>query len=114
MITPCLTDDDFHRALADSASRPVLLLKHSTRCPISAGAEIRFRHFADTHPEVECWQVLVIEQRAIADLITVETGVTHQSPQVILFRGGKPVWHTSHHSITETMLETALSSAAEQ
>jgi len=110
MIIPCQTEQDFQQLLADSETNPVLLLKHSTRCPISAGAQARYSRFAEEHPDIACWQVLVIEQRAISNLIATETGIMHQSPQVILFQHTKPVWHVAHHSINESAMTTALTS----
>jgi bacillithiol system protein YtxJ len=35
------------------------------------------------------------------------TGVVHQSPQVIFFRDGKPVWNASHNSVTRDRLMEA-------
>ena len=110
MILPCESEADFHRMLADSQTRPVFLLKHSTRCPISAAAQAQYSRFAAAHADVECWQVLVIEQRAISNLVAEETDITHQSPQVMLLQGGKPVWSASHQSITEAALTIALES----
>jgi len=108
MILPCQSEEDFQRLLADSYSGPVFLLKHSTRCPISAAAQAQFQRFAEDHPTVACWQVLVIEQRALSNLIAAETGITHQSPQVLRFSAGKPVWHAAHNSISAAALAKAL------
>lgn len=108
MIRSCASEADFRELLTDSASRPVFLMKHSTRCPISARAHERYTSFAAEHGEVECWEVLVVEHRAVSTRIAEETGVTHQSPQAILFRDGKAVWHTSHGSISIQGLLAAL------
>lgn len=108
MIKSCQSENDFQQLLSTSCERPVLLLKHSTRCPISAGAHSRFQHFAEGHSEVDCWQVLVIEHRQLSNAIAGETGITHQSPQVILFKDGNACWHASHGSITESSLREAL------
>lgn len=111
MIRACRTDEDFQTIVANSAQRPVFLLKHSTRCPVSAGAHDRYQHFADELPEVECWEVLVVENRPLSLRIAADSGVTHQSPQAILFRNGQAVWHTSHHSIAVSGLLDALEKA---
>lgn len=108
MILPCQNEEDFQHLLAESQTGPVLLLKHSTRCPISAAAQAQYSRFAEEHPTVACWQVLVVEQRALSLLIASQVGVTHQSPQAILFVAGKPVWHASHYSITATALAAAV------
>lgn len=108
MIKPCRTDDDYRQLLSDSHQATVFLLKHSTRCPISASARAAFERFADEHSEVGCWQVLVVEDRPLSTSITEETGIKHQSPQVILYKDGTARWHASHGSINVTVLLEAL------
>ena len=89
--------------LAQSAEKPVVIFKHSRTCPVSAGA---YEEMA----RVVCEVVLVDVQSArdISSEITTSTGVEHESPQVIILRNGKPVWHTSHWSITKETVEKAL------
>lgn len=107
-IHPCTTEDELRRLLAESQAQPVVLFKHSTRCPISAAGRRQFLAFAEAHPEVPCWEVLVVEQRPLSQQIATETGVAHQSPQAMVLKAGKPVWHASHYNITQSALEQAL------
>ena len=53
---------------------------------------------------------MIQEARALSDLVARETGIRHESPQVILFRKGEAVWNTSHHGITAESLREALES----
>jgi bacillithiol system protein YtxJ len=46
--------------------------------------------------------------RDISREIAMSTGVEHESPQVIIMRNGKSVWHTSHWNITRETVEKAL------
>jgi bacillithiol system protein YtxJ len=109
MIRACDSDEAFRAVLADSARVPVYLMKHSTRCGISARAHVAFEQFArEIGDRAECWQVLVIEDRPLSQAIAAETGVTHQSPQMLLFKDGRVVWNTSHGMITRDALERAL------
>jgi bacillithiol system protein YtxJ len=108
MLHSCENPADFDDLLSTSASEPVFLLKHSTRCPISAGAHSRYTRFAEAHPDVPCRIVLVVEQRALSQQIAAATGVAHQSPQALLFVDGQCVWHISHGNITEHALADAL------
>lgn len=108
MIKSCRSEEDYRQLLAESEQGPVFLMKHSTRCPISANAHSRYIQFADEHPDVACWEVLVIESRPVSNLISEETGIPHQSPQAILFMNGKACWHTSHGSISRQALLDAL------
>ncbi len=87
---------------------PVLLYKHSTRCGVSLDAQDEVRAFAAGQPGLAIWQLEVPRQRRLADDLAERLGVPHQSPQVILLRGGAPVWHTSHQRITRDALAAQL------
>jgi len=92
-----------------SEQMPVLVLKHSTRCPVSGAAYNDFLRFFEASPAgVEGAFVKVVENRAVSNAMAEDTGVRHESPQVYLLVGGRAVWHTSHHGITETALSQAL------
>jgi len=107
MITPCRDENEFNQLLSDSAGHPVFLFKHSTRCPVSAHAHAEYARFAGEHPEVACREVLVVEQRPLSQQIAQQTGVAHQSPQALLFSGGKVVWNATHFSISADGLQQA-------
>jgi len=107
-ILQCQSEDDVQRLLRESSERPVMLFKHSTRCPISAAAKRHFDQFAARTEDVTCWVVLVIEHRPLSQQLAREVGVSHQSPQVILLVNGQSVWNTSHGLITESALLQAV------
>ena len=50
-------------------------------------------------------------QRPLSQLIAARSGVEHESPQVIIFRRGAPVWNASHHDITTDALARNLPAA---
>jgi len=108
MILSCQNEEQFQQLLVASQTKPIFLFKHSTRCPISSRANQEYMRFAETHRDVDCRQVLVIEQRELSMLIASVTGITHQSPQVMLFRDGVVEWNASHSSITADTLAEAL------
>jgi bacillithiol system protein YtxJ len=112
MIRNCQTSQDFYELLTNSHQKPVFLFKHSTRCPISRGRWKLFQDYAGVGGGAEFWRVLVIEDRPLSLQIARETGVTHQSPQAILFHRGEPVWHRSHGSITKEAMAEALEQVA--
>ena len=111
MIKDLEHDGDWAALLQRSRSRPVFLLKHSTRCSISAAALREYRHFEATEPGAELWRVLVIEKRLLSAKVASESGLRHESPQVLLLSGGQVVWHASHWSITEEAMADALRKA---
>lgn len=108
MIKELLTEQDVHHALDDSRNHPILLLKHSTQCSISAAAWREFTRFSEGAPEVDCRWVAVIEHRPLSDLLTSLTGVRHESPQAMLLVDGQAVWSASHRHITLVALRAAI------
>lgn len=89
---------------------PVLVFKHSTRCPISASALRRAEAWlaakgGDAPPAA---RVLVVERRAVSNFLAERLGVSHASPQALLCRRGHPFWHASHGHISGDALDGAL------
>lgn len=82
-------------------SQPVaVIFKHSTRCAVSATAHSQVRSFLESHPEVPVCLVNVIEDREISAEIARATSVHHESPQVLLLKDGRVIWHASHYQVT--------------
>ena len=112
-ILELVSETQWLNVLAASQETPVFVFKHSTSCPISACAlEEWERHIKESaHPDVEYVFVKVIESRPVSNLIADTLNVKHQSPQAILVKDRRAVWHTSHDRITEQSLKEAVSSA---
>lgn len=87
-----------------SHSRPVVLFKHSTTCPISAAA---YQQMERLRAPVS----LVVVQRArdLSRHIETLTGVRHESPQAIILSKGQAVWSASHWNVTADAVESAIS-----
>lgn len=102
--------DALHGVIAASSEEPVFLYKHSTACPTSARAGARVEEYFGAGDEdvPACYMIKVIESRAVSNAIEAELGVRHESPQLILVRDGKAVWHTSHSAIRAENIATAL------
>lgn len=109
------TVGEWEEALRRSHERPLLVFKHSTRCSVSAGAhEALHRYLADARPtDCEVAIVHVVEDRPVSNAVAESTGIKHESPQAILIRDGKPVWHASHWTITYEFLCDKLGRPAE-
>lgn len=84
-----------------------LVFKHSRSCPVSADALEEMSAFLKKHPELvaSAHIVDVIARRPVSRHIASLTGVTHESPQVLVVREGRVAWHASHHGISERALE---------
>jgi bacillithiol system protein YtxJ len=105
-----LTQKQLEDVFALSYQKPVLILKHSTQCPISARAFRNFCNFCDvnSHDKLDTCLIKVIESKALSQIITKTLGIEHKSPQVILIRNGKVIWHASHYDINEDNIMHAL------
>ena len=108
--------EDWRRCLAASDAGPVFVFKHSTTCPISAGAQRRVaRYLAEGGEDAApVYLVKVIESRAVSNAIADDLGVRHQSPQAVLLHGGRAVWDASHGSISETAMLRALAARGDR
>jgi bacillithiol system protein YtxJ len=76
-----------------------LVFKHSTTCPVSAAAGQEVRGLATDLP---IYWINVREQRELSNWIASAYGVTHESPQLILVRGGKAEKSWSHDEVNRT------------
>jgi bacillithiol system protein YtxJ len=82
-----------------------ILFKHSTRCPISAGARGEMERFVERNPDAPVYTVDVLADAEASRHLAERTGIQHQSPQVILARGGEAAWHASHFDIRAEAVE---------
>ncbi len=75
----------------ESKKQPVIIFKHSTRCSISAMVWGRLKRNwkNEDNDKMTSYYLDLITYRGISDLIAKEFGVSHQSPQVIIIKGGK-------------------------
>jgi bacillithiol system protein YtxJ len=104
--------EELDGVLAESHEAPLILFKHSTRCPISTAANQRVEQFIGGGAETPVVMVKVVESRPLSNAIAEKLGVTHQSPQVILVKGGQAVWNASHHQIGPKELTEAIAERA--
>jgi len=110
-IRQLMSLEQWRDAAQASSSRPLLVFKHSTSCPISAGAREALQHYVDdstVDANVDFAVVHVIEERPVSNAIAEDLGVQHKSPQAILVKDGRPVWHDSHWNITYDFLSDKL------
>lgn len=98
--------ESFAALLEQSAEKPVVVFKHSTTCPVSAGA---YEEMTALQYPVNI--VTVQTAREVSDEIEVQTEVEHHSPQVIVLRNGKAVWNTSHWKVKTEAVAAALRQA---
>jgi len=95
--------DGLDRLFHESFQRPVVLLKHSTTCGISSGV---YREVGLVAADVNV--VIMQTHRHLSNAIATRTGLRHESPQAIVIRNGKPVYHASHYDIEADHIEATL------
>jgi bacillithiol system protein YtxJ len=109
-VTEIKTEEDWKKVVAASKKEPVFVFKHSTECPISAGAAFRTNDFLKDAPKgtPKFFFVKVIETKPVSKTIEANTRVKHESPQLILLKDGKATWNTSHENITQESINVAI------
>ncbi len=113
MIVELQQDRDLEQLLERSLTDPVFIFKHSTQCSISGQAHEEFAQFSEIAGDVPCGVVDVIENRRLSNAIASRFGVPHESPQALLVKDGRVLWHASHWSVTAGALSDALRSYAQ-
>ena len=92
-----------------SAEKLIAVFKHSTRCATSRMALRAFESGFDfPEDKVEIYYLDLLSYRAISDEIANRFQVWHQSPQLILLKGGKTIHHSSHHQISAAIIDQFL------
>lgn len=103
-VTPLASVADAEAMLAASQERPVFVLKHSSACPISAGAQTAYTAL-DGGPDR--YIVTVQQAKPVSAFLAEALDVPHQTPQAILVSGGQAVWVESHGTIDTDALRHA-------
>ena len=78
-----------------SHEKPVVLFKHSTTCPISAGV---YEEVTRVNGDINL--IIMQSARDVSNAVAGKTGIRHESPQAIVLRDGEPVYHASHFDVT--------------
>ena len=101
-----LTDvQQLNSLIEESKTQTVAIFKHSTRCGISRmvlrGFESDYELDLD---QVKLYFLDLLNYRNISEEIASRFGVWHESPQLLVIKGGDVVYHTSHGSIQANKL----------
>jgi bacillithiol system protein YtxJ len=88
---------------AASEDGPVVLFKHDPVCSISANAYEELARLGSDVPLID-----VEGAEDVAAEVATRTGVAHESPQVIVLRGGAAVWSASLADVTAAGVAAAV------
>ncbi|MGE3910798.1 MAG: bacillithiol system redox-active protein YtxJ, partial [Chloroflexota bacterium] len=92
--------------LGYSKEGPVAIFKHDPFCSISSRAYDQVSRVGSAVAMVD-----VSRDRDLSFDVASQTGVKHESPQIIVLRDGATFWHASHGSITTSGVRDALERA---
>jgi bacillithiol system protein YtxJ len=94
----------------ESFAHPVLILKHSTTCSISAAALGRLeRNWAqEVVGNLKPYYLDLLRYRPISNQIAADFDVPHESPQVLIIQNGQSVYDASHFDIKFDTLKEQL------
>ena len=95
---PLTTDTQLDEIVGQSATKPVVIFKHSKRCSISSTALSRLERAwnADATP---AYYLDLIAYRPISTAIAEKFDIEHQSPQVLVIKNGDCIYAATHWDI---------------
>lgn len=73
------------------------VFKHSTRCSISSMAKSRLER--EWNLDFPVFYLDLLNFRSVSNLIAQQSGVEHESPQLLVFQNGEVIYHGSHSGI---------------
>jgi bacillithiol system protein YtxJ len=103
------SEPDWQQLLKDSHERPVILYKHSSRCGVSHASWDEVERIGiEFGEETDLYFIDVIRERAQSLSIAQQSGIRHESPQLLLLWRGEVVQNWTHWSIRFPVVEEAL------
>jgi len=95
--------EELDALIEKSNEQAIVLFKHSTTCPISAGV---YQEISNADADIN----LIVVQRArdVSSAVAEKTGIRHESPQAFVVKKGKVVYHASHYDVTASDVEKML------
>lgn len=98
--------DQLKEIIEESKSKPVAILKHSTRCGISRMVYNQFEsEYALTDSQLKLYYLDLLSFREVSSEIGIVFQVLHESPQILVIKNGVCVYHASHSAISARKLE---------
>lgn len=95
------SNEELDKLFEQSNEKPVVLFKHSLTCPISAGV---YQEISGADTDV--YLLVIQHSRALSTALAERAGVRHESPQAIIIKDGKPIYHASHYDVTAADVES--------
>ncbi len=103
---PLRSSDELDALIASSEEGPAVVFLHDESCPISSAA---YDEMLDVRADVSL--IDVTTDHEVKKAVEQRSGIKHASPQVIVFRDGKPAWDASHGKIRADRVSEAVTKA---
>jgi bacillithiol system protein YtxJ len=98
--------DALDRLSQEEGVLAVAIYKNSTRCSLSDVVFARLaRHWGFSETELPVFVLDIIAHRALSNTVANRYQVMHESPQLLIIRHGKCVYHASHNGIAAADVE---------
>ena len=110
---PLVNAEQIDALLEKSAQRAIAIFKHSGACGTSAQAYDELETFLQGAGSDDVYVVDVLTDRPLSQALAARFKVRHESPQVLVIRGGQVRWHGSHFRVTAENIQKALLAAAD-
>ena len=99
------TTDELDALIEQSGEKPIVLFKHSTTCPISHGV---YKEVSNADADINL--IVVQNSRNVSTAVAEKTGIRHESPQALILKNGKVVYHASHYDVTANDINSEIGS----
>jgi bacillithiol system protein YtxJ len=106
--TPLTNLGQLNEIIDLSTEKPIAIFKHSTRCSISRMALKQFENEFDLQDKIAIYFLDLLNYREVSNEIANRFNVMHQSPQILLIKDGKAIYHDSHSDIEAENLKQYL------
>jgi len=90
--------EQLDKVIEQSYEKPVVIFKHSTRCSISRFALRQWENESEISA-ADYFLIDLLNFRPVSQYIADRFQIRHESPQIIVLKGGKVISHASHDAI---------------
>lgn len=101
-----VSESQLSEIMERSEGHAQIIFKHSTRCSISKTVWNRMERFNTFPEDADYYYLDLIAYRDISNKVSDILDVAHESPQVLIIKEHKVVYHADHFEITvDEMIE---------
>jgi len=91
---------DWKKIFKDSFKKTKVIYKHSNGCHICFESESEIKRGIENGKiKDKVYRIIVPQKREIADLVSKELAIAHESPQLILIKEGQVLFFANHLDI---------------